>query len=203
MSAENYLDYPGAKDSLAYRYAKNFLDDPKNSEIMEMSLAETYASAYKTSRPEEYFPSHLIAESLETKEAWDALNLIAQALLRAGQPLPPELAEWIADVLADQSVERKKEKRRPRPARDPRRQHNRNLLLCLLVGYLVRLCDLKATRNDSDPPRSACDVVAAATGLSYKRVEGIWGKRDPILERLFSSQDKESLRKGPFYPHRI
>ena len=51
-----------------------------------------------------------------------ALNLVAQDLLRKGRPLPPDLAGWIADVLADQLGKKKKsekEKRRPRPGKGP------------------------------------------------------------------------------------
>lgn len=190
--AEEFIDLPDAEDFVEYQYAKNFLNHPENAKIIEMSLAEMLASVDKTSRPEESFPSYLLADSQEAQWAWDALNLIAQDWLRKGKPLHPEAAEWIADVLADQLVE-KEPKRRPRPRGRLRSQHPRDLFLCMLVDQLVCLFDLHATRNDSAPPRSACDVVAAAEGLSYKSVEGIWNNRDPRLEPLFSEWNKQAL----------
>ena len=205
----DFLELPDAEHFLEYRYARNFLDDPKILESLGRSLEEMIVHLYKTSYSEEHFPSHLIADSRETKGAWDALYLIAQDWLRAGKPPPPELAEWIADVLADQSVKRKgKKERRPRPDKGAHRLFNRNLLLCVLVSQLACAFDLKATRNDGDPPLSACDVAAAAVTkstaiareLSYSRVERIWGTRELDLEYPCSSETKQALRKNPFYP---
>ena len=194
-SAEEFIDLPDFEDFVEYQYAKNFLNHPENSKIMEMSLAEMLASVDKTSGPEESFPSYRIAGSRENKWAWDALNLIAQNWLRKGKPLPPEAAEWIADVLADQLVG-EEQKRRPRPRVEPRSQHPRDLFLCILVDQLVCLFDLHAMRNYSAPPRSACDVVAAAAeDLSYSSVERIWNDRDPALKPLFSKWDKQALLK--------
>ena len=198
--ARKFRDLPDAENFIEYRYARNFLDDPKNSESMKRPLAETIASVHKMSRAQASFPASLIAESGKTKEVWEALILIAQDLLREGKPLPPELAEWAADVLADLSV-KKKEKRRPRPRKDPRRQLPRNLLLCALVDQLVYLFDLNAERSRGAPPVTACDVVAAAIYRSYKAVEGIWERRDPVLEPLFSSWDKQTYLKKFLYPH--
>lgn len=198
--AKDFLDLPGAENFIEYQYAKNFLNDPKTSEGMERSLVEMIVYLYKTSRPQESFPSFLIDDSRETKGAWDGLNLIAQDLLQKGRPLPPDLAGWVADVLADQLGKKGKKKRRPRPGKGPHSEFNRNLLLCILVDQLVCLFDLKATRNDGAPPVSACDVVAAAMGRSYKRVERIWGTRELDLPDPCSSEDKQMLRNNPFYP---
>ena len=202
LDVEKFSEYPGAKDFVELRYAENYL---KHSGILgnrEGSLAETIVSLYKTSRPEEAFPSFLIADSREKKGAWDGLIWIAQDLLRKGKPLPPDLAEWVADVLADQ-LAKKGQKRRLRPPEGPHPDFLRNLHLCELVSQLVCLGDLTPTRNGSSPPLSACDVVAAAAGLSYKRVERIWGEREINLEPL-SSRDKQAhkqaLMQNPFYP---
>lgn len=199
-----FLDYEDAENCLAYQYAKNFLDHPQHSESLKRSLAETIVSGYKTLRSQASFPSYLIADSQETSGAWDALNLIAQAWLREGQPLPPEAAEWVADVLADQWAKKKTEKRRPRPGKDAPRLFNRNLLLCVLVDMLVHLFDFAATRQTDAPPLSACDVVAAAATksaavdgkLDHKTVEGIWIKnRDEILKDLSGNWNKRELLK--------
>ena len=104
---KNFLDYPDAEDCLAYQYAKNFLDHPQHAESLKRSLKEMIVSGYKTSDPQASFPSYLIADSRETSGAWDALHLIAQAWIRAGKPLPPEAAQWVADVLADQWAKKK------------------------------------------------------------------------------------------------
>lgn len=59
---------------------------------------------------------HFIMGSEMRRDYWDAVNLIARRQLRAGNALPPPLANWIKDVLADQFVQTQKEKR----DRDPR-----------------------------------------------------------------------------------
>lgn len=193
-SATDFLDFPDAENFIEYRYAKGFLNHPENLKLTQMSLAEMVASVYKTLRPEESFPSYLIKDSEKAKWAWDALNLMAQDRIREGKPLPPELAAWVVDVLADQLVEEGQE-RRPRQGTEPRDLHPRDLLLCMLVDQLRCLFGLCAMRSYSAPPRSACDVVAAAQGLSYKRVEDIWNERDPVLKPLFSSWNKPELLK--------
>ena len=55
--AENFIDYPDAENFDEYQYAKNFLNDPRTLEGMERSLAEMIVYLYKTSRPQESFPS--------------------------------------------------------------------------------------------------------------------------------------------------
>ena len=206
MSAEAYLDLPGNEDSLAYQYAKNFLDDPEHSESMERSPVEVTAIVYKNlnASTQESEISHLIAESQETRVAWDSLNRIAQDLLREGKPLPPQLAGWVADVLADQlgkKSKKEREKRRPRPVKGAQRMHNRNRRLCILIGQLMCLFDFAATRGWEDPPDSACDLVATAVGLSYKQVERIWNERERDLDCLHFSWDKQRLMEQDFYPH--
>ena len=139
---KNSSTYPDAENFDEYQYAKNFLNDPKTLEGMERSLAEMIVYLCETLRPQESLPSFLIADSRETKGAWDGLNLVAQDLLRKGRPLPPDLAGWIADVLADQLVKKKGPKRRPRPGKGPHSEFNQNLLLCTLIepaGMSVRL----------------------------------------------------------------
>ena len=203
MDVEKFLDYPDAENFIEYRSIKDFLDDPLTLRAMKMSLAETYALLYPAPISYPSFLSDLIAESRESKEAWVALSLIAQDLLREGRSLPPELAEWVADVLADHLGEKKKpekEKRRPRPAKSPRRLSSRNQIICLFIGYLIGEFDLKATRNAGDPPLSACDVVAAAItesaaaawSLDYKTVERIWSERDFYRGSFLSSSNAEN-----------
>ena len=201
---KNFLDYPDAENCLAYQYAKNFLDHPQHAESLKRSLKETIVSGYKTSDSQAPFPSYLIADSRETSGAWDALHLIAQAWIREGKPLPPEAAQWVADVLADHWEKRKKGKRRPRPTKGAHRWFNRNLLFCVLVDMLIHLFDFAPTRQTEEPPLSACDVVAAATTksaaiarpLTHKTVGGIWTEnRDEILKGLSGNWNQEALLK--------
>ena len=140
---------------------------------------------------QEFILSNLISESKETKVAWDALDLIAQDLLREGKPLPPALAEWVADVLADQLV-KKKEQRWPRPDKGAHRVAHRNGRLCILISELRYLFDFNATRRYDDPPESACDVVAAAMDMPYKTVEKIWNGRSPEHDSFQTELDKQT-----------
>ena len=107
LHAENFIEYQYAKRSIA---AEDILWDRP---------AEMEAIRYKSlprNGGQEFMLPNLIPKSKESKMAWDALNLIAQELLRREKSLPPELAEWVADVLADQWTKRG-QKRRPRPAK--------------------------------------------------------------------------------------
>lgn len=121
---------------------------------------------------------YLIMEAETWKHYWDAVNLIARRQLRAGNALPPPLANWIKDVLADQFVRKQKEKTRPRPAKGPRTAvRNRNVRQAV-ENLTAR--GFKATRRLRKMPEacakggSACDVVGAAFGENYKNTEGIW-----------------------------
>ena len=66
-------------------------------------------------RGRDEFLHGLIDESAKSKHAWDSVKLIAESLLRRNEPLPVELRQWIADVLADQYTP--SDKRRPRPTK--------------------------------------------------------------------------------------
>ena len=123
--------------------------------------------------------------STDERWAWEALNLIAQDLLREGTPLPPELAAWVADVLEDQFLpdNKKKQGRQPRPRkRGPASEYERDQYICALVCHLGRY-GLKPTRRKPGEGRacveggSVCDAVGRAANLGYKAVESIYGKR--------------------------
>ena len=65
------------------------------------------------------FLQGLITRSGETKLAWDSVSLIVQGLLREGDALPAELAEWVADVLEGKRprdrLQEAADQERPRP----------------------------------------------------------------------------------------
>ena len=126
----------------------------------------------------------LIWCSEEIVASWDTVSRIAQDLLREEGSLPPELAEWTADVLDDVLAGR-----RPRPTkrgRDPDANLARDRAIVDAVQWLNQN-GLKATRNairnkDRLPTTacfeggSACDAVGVAAYMGYKNVERIWTK---------------------------
>lgn len=131
----------------------------------------------------------LLRDSREVRSLWDGVNLIAQQLLRDGGTLPPDLAVWVADVLADVKEQPRKPPR-SRPSTGGRERFEnfpRNIAVMLTVWYVAGRYNLNPTRNrEIEDTTSACDVVADAMGLAYENTEKIWGKRNefeysPIL----------------------
>ena len=122
----------------------------------------------------------LIVDSEKTKMAWDSVSLIAREHLREGSALPPELRDWVDDVLAGKRPQRKEGKRT---------NSRRNRMVFIAIDHLVRQFGLLPMRNisqtidgkKSDWPHccpeggSACDVVGKALGgLGYKAIERCW-----------------------------
>ena len=121
-----------------------------------------------------------VASSEIKKEYWDAVNLLARRQLRLGNPLPPALAHWIRDVLADQRVKRQKDKARPRPGKG-RREAERDRMIRSTIDNLVArgYTEMRSGRKGKLPEAcaeggSACDIAGAAFGLDYKNTERIW-----------------------------
>ena len=223
QGVEEFLEYPDAENLIEYQYAKRLLDERKHIEDTSSTQVRYEILLYLALSPDfpDLTPSTLIngleettevpdrqtwgpesqkaarplllAESKKTWVAWDSLNMLAQYLLRKGKPLPPEIAEWTADVLADQWVKGKKKRRRPRPGKGPRPKESRDQFLCMIISLLTCQFDLNAVRSDGASPASACDVVAAAAtksasivgDMNYKNVEGIWSRRDRLMTRMY------------------
>ena len=114
----------------------------------------------------------LIERSKDSKLEWDAVSLIAQETLRAGEQLPQDLADWVADVLAGD---------RPRPTTGPQTTSYRNFLFCLAIRHLQHEFGLTPTRNETSDTDSGCDVVAEAAGVRYKTVESAWSRRSAFF----------------------
>ena len=161
---------------------------------------ETRARVYLKVLPErgrEDFLRDLIAQSAESANAWDSVKMIGEILLRDGEQPPPGLAEWLADVLADHGKPRK-DKRRPRPAKDDSPDANRDWVICGAINHVGQRFNLSPTRNGAKADiccaegGSACDVVGRVvfgkTLKSYKNTERIWGRRDPLLTYSTRSQ---------------
>ena len=121
----------------------------------------------------------LVVASLVDKEAWDAVNSIAQLHVLTGKPLPPVLAVWVGAVLVDQSPGVKKQML-PRPRYGSRVLVRNNVVVRLVAELVCR--GYKATRSGGLAKAcaeggSACDIVARALYMGYKSVEVIWTGR--------------------------
>lgn len=121
-----------------------------------------------------------IGLSAVDRYAWDAVNRVAQEYLVTGRVPPDPLAQWVADLLADQTVKEKERKLRRRPATGLRRRV-RDWKVCFAVehlaarGYPVRRREGRAEAYAGGG--TACDVVGKAFSMSYKNVERIWDER--------------------------
>ena len=124
-----------------------------------------------------------IAESETSRVAWDSLCEIARDLLREGRPLPEELAQWVAQVLDDLANPPPIQPRPPRSTDAARKR----LAVYGLIYHFVERFGLNPTRAPARGPSccaeggSACDVVGAAAGLTYKNAEKYWNERDGLL----------------------
>ena len=104
----------------------------------------------------------LIRDRNMPKVAWAVLNRLAQHMLRAREPLPGELADWMAERLAGNLEQ---------PAKGDDRHANRDMIVVETVDVLVRHYNIRPLRNKevsrktANPPTSACHVVAKAWGL--------------------------------------
>ena len=129
-----------------------------------------------------------IERSKKSADAWDALSLVAQRLLRDPDPyrgpLPEDLAAWVADVVEDAPKKMKNKKKRPRPTKPGLTQWNytRDENIWTWIT-LTTTPDFRATRNGTHGEEpcfeggSACDVVGIALKLKYDAVEKIWINR--------------------------
>ena len=127
---------------------------------------------------------------------WDALELIAADMLRAGDPLPPAVAAWVAGVL--DGTRPRPVLRRPGP--DPEPTENRNSAAVSAVQMLRSKGYWPITRATSQPGMiatarqrgragaalSVCDAVAEAFGVSYWTVQAAW-RRFRERERAFGA----------------
>ena len=133
-----------------------------------------------------------IADSKRSADAWDALSLRAQRLLRDHRPLPRELEVWLADYLKGE---------RPRPTKRGAKQkfHTRDALIRTWIATVIAFENppgICATRNEAkggEEPGfnggSACDAIGVALNnieiessprpkrLTYAAIEKVWTTR--------------------------
>ena len=159
------------------RIAKARLNTPTGLHLTSTAAegrARGYLTRHLPQKDRQQHLTRLIDESPYDKSSWDALDLIAQKLIRTGKRFPRELADWTSDVLADQMAKRG-EKRRPRPAKGSHKKAGRDWNYYWLVEELAKSANVDPTRNDeTKPKRSPCDAVAVASGVPYKTVARIW-----------------------------
>ena len=121
----------------------------------------------------------LFGYSRHQSSNWEAVNLIAQRLIRNGEPLPRELADWVADRLEGKR-ERPKLRRKGRPHEDPDRD---DAIIAALRDLRDRKFEpmtrnLSKGENPSATGGSACDAVGVAFDIvQYKRVDNVWQMR--------------------------
>ena len=140
-------------------YAEH-LEDP-----VELALV-VYQHASADERAEDL--AAMIELSAESKYEWDALSRIAQSALSDRQPLPQNLADWISDALSH---------RHERP-KGGSGTVARDMLFCEAIRDLQDRFGLTPMRSSASEALSACDVVATASGYSYKTIEKAWNRRD-------------------------
>ncbi len=101
-----------------------------------------------------------------SKPEWfDGLKIVCAEMLRQGDNLPQELADWIADTLADKVKRPRKKGGRPIAS-------THEAAIWMTVSQLVSWGWTKF-RNEVSPAISACDVVAEACEMSFDRVKEI------------------------------
>ena len=135
-----------------------------------------------------------IQESVGNRNTWDELNLIAQETLRSRKPLPDDLAEWVADVLAGKrprpmlrrsrhsdSVGKAASASRSRQLDPGGSKYLQNMIIVTAIERLVTKGYRPTTRNSSRGNRcrpeggSICDAVGVAFAMgAYKTVEALW-----------------------------
>ena len=134
---------------------------------------------------------------------WESKNLTAQWFLREGEPIPPELAAWAADVLADALDIPEAPKRRPWKRREGRKDEGGRdyEVVDLIAGCRSFGLNPVRSRNahkrvDQDCTRlnlkgkfrklgeaneigeSGCDIAGLALGLGYWNCRKIWVSRN-------------------------
>ena len=123
---------------------------------------------------------------------WDGLSLLAQWLLRENAPLPPPLANWLADVLAGKTPRRGKGQRPSATARQ--------IVIVDAIEWTIRALKCKPTRSNAavypyccSEQASGCDIVGVALGRHmpewktepprYKTIESLWLRRKTVRSR--------------------
>ena len=154
------------------------------------SEAEMAAKSYRTavSSGATYRLTLLIERSKGNRNTWDGLNLIAQETLRRREPLPDDLAVWVADVL-DGGQPRPKLRGSRRSSGQLASGSSKFLQHHLIVTAIDILATkgYRPTRRDYYTHGEACcpeggsvfDAVGVAFGkldraLGYKKVEALW-----------------------------
>ena len=113
-----------------------------------------------------------------------ALRLAVISALKHGLELPATLRDFHATALLSPAA-------RPSAHRNAKPDGPaREALIVWVAHCLINRFGLKATRNATSGPSSACDIIAEALGkidrenaLDYDNVRKIWARRDKISHR--------------------
>ena len=149
-------------------------------------VAKSYRAAVSSGAT--YRLTLLIERSKGNRNTWDGLNLIAQETLRRREPLPDDLAVWVADVL-DGGQPRPKLRGSRRSSGQLASGSSKFLQHHLIVTAIDILATkgYRPTRRDYYTHGEACcpeggsvfDAIGVAFGkpdraLGYKKVEALW-----------------------------
>jgi len=114
---------------------------------------------------------------------WFVLNERAISLCKRGEPLQPEVRDFIVARLRGES-------KRPSHAKGSR--EGEAFQLAFAVAYLCKEYDIHPTRNPLSQGNSACDFVSCATakvdGFHYSRYETVkkaWLKHKTRAEHIY------------------
>ncbi len=148
--------------------------------------------SYKATSPSDWNETELaVCLRAADKEplANAAIRLAIVSALKHGLTLTPELVSFVSLALI--SAERPKFHHRSKPDSPARAHLIRWAVHCVIDSY-----HLKATRNETSPPYSACDAVVEAltkidpeNSLNYDNVRKLWDKR----EKLLAERDKQGI----------
>ena len=109
----------------------------------------------------------LIEQSSTKKLAFDALQLCIAMLRRDGTPIVGALRAWESDVAAGTRTRSHRGREQTTEVRD--------VLISKTVQTLTQ-CGLSKTRNETSPPRSACDAVGKVLRMRYETVVKACGR---------------------------
>lgn len=127
----------------------------------------------------------LCERSLEDRSAWDAVAAIINEFdkMETGIPFP-------YSIVAARAVRGEKPPKRKKAPNSCRELQIRAAVEMATLMAKKHGFEMEATRSDDREVVSACDIVAACTGKSFKTIKNIWSARDN-----FPSQEPDGRRR--------
>ena len=176
-----------SKFDLALRFALRYI-----SQVGQLTTADALVHCFfSSSLAQQYVMiDAYIRESRVSRDFWDAVLIINEALSIIRASRPPELVDWSTDVIHDVTRQRRK-RLRPRPTE---RQPTivRDFVILMFIAFVEAWLDLKPTRSVNGITQCSpegghgCDAVGMAAGVfGYRAVEKLWEKREERVWNLY------------------